>query len=235
MIPDAKVVDSTLNLAPGPLPWYGRSAGDRIYGRGLDLEWVYAEDIGQSLLVERSANDGPRGPAFGVGKIYTYPKSLSTERFALWWQKRNPYGWGAVQFRVFDASGLHPIKNWRDDWNVDSDCLIGAPELASFYVPADLSDGINRVALPGEFAFTDEILILVNRAATGIDLCIWRVDTGARQITVLPQRWWSEGDADFGYQWITRVAVEPTSGLIIGDGIRISPFVLDASGLKRAG
>lgn len=200
MIPDAKVVYSALDLAPGPLPWYGRSAGDRIYGRGLDLEWVYAEDIRQSLLVEHGASDGPRGPVFGIGKIYTYPKSLSPERFALWWQKRNPSGWGAVQFRVFDASELHPIANWRDDWNANSDYLIGAPEIASFHVPANLSDGMNRVALPREFACTDEILILVNRETTGIDLRIWRVDTEAQQITVLPQRWWNEGDADFGLE-----------------------------------
>jgi hypothetical protein len=91
------------------------------------------------------------------------------------------------------------------------------------------------MALPREFTIADEILILANRAASGIDICIWRIDSGRQQITVLPQQWWNESDVDFGYQWITRVAAEPVSGLIVGDGIRVSPFILDPSGLKRAG
>jgi hypothetical protein len=49
----------------------------------------------------------------------------------------------------------------------------------------------------------------------------------------MPQQWWNKSDADFGYQWISRVARDALSGLIVGDGVRIDPFVLDASGLKR--
>ena len=233
MVPSNEVITRTLDAAPGPLPWYGRSAGDRIYGPSVELEWIYAEDVHQSLLVERGVSEG-LGSVFGVGKIYTYPKSLSAQRFVLWWQKRSPLGMGVIQFRVFDANGLHPLENWRDAWNDESDYLVGAPEIASFSLPAQLSDGVNRVALPDEFTIADEMLILINRAATGIDICIWRIDTGRRQIIVLPQRWWNESDADFGYQWITRVAMEPASGRIVGDGIRISPFVLDASGLNRS-
>ena len=234
MVPDREAVTSTLEAAPGPLPWYGRSAGDRIYRPGLELEWIYAEDVHQSLLVERSGGGGI-GTVYGVGKIYSYPKSLSAQRFVLWWQKRSPLGMGVIQFRVFDANGLHPIENWHDAWNDESDYLFGAPEITAFSIPSQLDDGVNSVALPEEFTLADEMLILVNRAATGIDICIWRIDPGRRQIVVLPQRWWNEGDADFDYQWITRVATEPRSGRIVGDGIRISPFVLDVSGLNRAG
>ena len=44
----------------------------------------------------------------------------------------------------------------------------------------------------------------------------------------------NRGDFDFGYQWITRVARDPKSRHIVGDGIRITPFRLDASGRKLA-
>ena len=55
----------------------------------------------------------------------------------------------------------------------------------------------------------------------------------ANEYDVIPQDWWNESDADFGYQWITRVGRDPKSGRLVGDGIRIEPFKLDASGRRR--
>lgn len=66
-----------------------------------------------------------------------------------------------------------------------------------------------------------------------MDICIWSIDTKSQTVFVMPQQWWNKSDADFGYQWISRVARDALSGLIVGDGVRIDPFVLDASGLKR--
>lgn len=232
MILDKGLVTKTLEAAPGPLPWYGRSAGNRIYTQDLELEWACDEETRQSLLVERGTGEKLVAPVFGVGKPYLYSMSLSAERFVFWWQQRSRPGMEAIQFRVFDANRLHPFEGWRDAWDNKSDYLIAAPEIASFSISAELTDGAHRVALPEDFTVTDELLILVNRPATGIDICIWRIDPANGEITVLPQRWWNESDVDFGYQWITRVAREPASGLIVGDGIRISQFVLDASGLK---
>ncbi|MBI5301277.1 MAG: hypothetical protein HY868_04000 [Chloroflexi bacterium] len=48
-------------------------------------------------------------------------------------------------------------------------------------------------------------------------------------VEVYPQDWFNKGDYDFGYQWITRVARDE-DGKIIGDGIRLDRFRLDASG-----
>ena len=42
-----------------------------------------------------------------------------------------------------------------------------------------------------------------------------------------PQDWFNKGDADFGYQWITRAIRNPKTNLIEGQGIRISEFILD--------
>ncbi len=39
--------------------------------------------------------------------------------------------------------------------------------------------------------------------------------------------WWNEGNFDFGYQWITRVAREPATGNLAGDEIRFEPFIMD--------
>lgn len=48
-------------------------------------------------------------------------------------------------------------------------------------------------------------------------------------VFIYPQDWFNKADYDFGYEWITRVARDPKSGYIRGEGIRISDFILDDS------
>jgi hypothetical protein len=235
MIPDKQAVAKSLEAVPGPLPWYGRTSGCRVYALSVELEWIYSDEICGSLLVERSNSRQPSasGCVFGVAKSYTYVKNLPGGRFTLWWQERLRSAMGDVQFRVYDANELGPLDNWRDAWEGRSKNLIGAPETASFSLPSTLQDGINRVCLPAEFTGCQETLVLVNRAASGIDICIWSIDSLNQTICVLPQKWWNQGNRDFGYEWITRVAREQGSGVIVGDGIRMGQFVLDCSGLER--
>jgi hypothetical protein len=235
MIPDKRAIAQILDNAPGPLPWYGRTAGNRLYSGGLEFEWSYSEEIHQSLLVKR--NHGEQFvtdiPVFGVAKMYTYVKAISADRFALWWQRKAASGRSEVQFRVYNSTALRQIDDWRGGLPEAVENLIGASEISTFAIPATLDDGLNCVALPRPFSRDSEILVLVNRATVGMDICIWSIDTKSQTVFVMPQQWWNKSDADFGYQWISRVARDALSGLIVGDGVRIDPFVLDASGLKR--
>ena len=61
---------------------------------------------------------------------------------------------------------------------------------------------------------------------------IFAIDFAAGRVSVLPQRWYNEGPYDFTYQWITRVQREPATGRIVGEGIRLGYFRLDASGTQ---
>ena len=53
---------------------------------------------------------------------------------------------------------------------------------------------------------------------------------------IYPQEWFNKGKFDFDYQWVTKIGREPTSGEIVGEGVRIGSFVLskDYSGIKNA-
>ena len=53
-------------------------------------------------------------------------------------------------------------------------------------------------------------------------------------IRLYPQDSFNDGQEDLGYQWVTRVAREPRTGRIWGDGIRINPFILDDTLRKLA-
>jgi hypothetical protein len=47
-------------------------------------------------------------------------------------------------------------------------------------------------------------------------------------IEVLPLDWWNDGDHDFGYEWIQRITIDPTTGNLIGDGKGALPFLMDS-------
>jgi hypothetical protein len=51
-------------------------------------------------------------------------------------------------------------------------------------------------------------------------------------VHVLPRYWLVEGPFDLGYQWITGVTRDPSTGRIVGEGIRLSVFELDESGTR---
>ena len=42
--------------------------------------------------------------------------------------------------------------------------------------------------------------------------------------------WYNRGPYDFGYQWPTRAAVDPSDGAIVVEGIRLGLAKLDAAG-----
>jgi hypothetical protein len=76
-----------------------------------------------------------------------------------------------------------------------------------------------------------EVLLLAEgpaprEAATSI--YVWQPATGT--VDVIPLTWFREDTNDLGYEWITRVMRDPTTGHIFGDGIRVAPFELDAQG-----
>ncbi|RZJ98248.1 MAG: hypothetical protein EOO46_25125 [Flavobacterium sp.] len=56
------------------------------------------------------------------------------------------------------------------------------------------------------------------------------------KISLFPQDWFNKSNADFGYQWLTRVIRNPKNNSIIGQGIRIDNFELDETNkeLKRS-
>ena len=59
--------------------------------------------------------------------------------------------------------------------------------------------------------------------------CLFVLCPKEGRVEVYPQDWFNEGNLDYGYQWVTRVARDSISGKIFGEGIRISQFVLDSS------
>lgn len=113
--------------------------------------------------------------------------------------------------------------------------LLALPDKPSAAI--DLNTGVvgeDIIAVfPTELQAIEELLILcdssgVNRPEAmnvGLALLVARPKQGIFRI--YPQDWFNFADLDFGYQWVTRIARDPHTGRVFGEGFRIDPFELD--------
>jgi hypothetical protein len=216
-----------LDSAPGPTPWY-MAAGTREIPseRGL-LSWWDATS-GAKQGGGKKALTTSDGTALALFNYYCYLKLLGQRRL-LAWTTNTPYPPNLVFFRVIDVDRLDPIRD------VESACaeidanslrwLASGGDLATVRIPANLDAGTNRWEFPLEMQVLDELLLLCH----GNETSLWIIRPKDGTVEVYPQDWFNHGDYDFGYQWPTRVARDPETGIIVGDGIRIDLFALDDS------
>ena len=87
---------------------------------------------------------------------------------------------------------------------------------------------------PSELQAIEELLILCNSSAIsarddGINanLALLVAKPNQSSYQLFPQDWFNSSDSDFGFQWVTRVARDPQTGRVRGEGFRIDPFELD--------
>ncbi len=108
------------------------------------------------------------------------------------------------------------------------------PPPVSMYLNTGVIDENISAVFPKELQAIDELLILCNSSAisarndginANLALLVARPQQSSYQL--FPQDWFNSSDLDFGYQWVTRVARDPQTGRVRGEGFRIAPFELD--------
>ncbi|MGZ5148367.1 MAG: hypothetical protein ACXWCP_32945 [Burkholderiales bacterium] len=105
--------------------------------------------------------------------------------------------------------------------------------VAELELPWTLALGAHTIEVPAAFAGIDELLVISSYPAASKQdaaLAFLSLRPAASTVEVLPQRWYTAADYEIGRQWITRIARDPVSGRIVGEGIRVKPFELDESG-----
>ena len=101
-------------------------------------------------------------------------------------------------------------------------------------IPTTVTGRLMRLKFPDQLRHIEELLILCHSSAVeasptwednNLALLVARPSAGTYEL--FPQDWFNSANLDYSYQWVTRVARDPRTDRIHGDGIRISPFVLD--------
>ena len=183
---------------------------------------------------------GAKGPVAALAS-YNYVMMLDESSLLIWYQNTTTIGPTApVRLLVIQPDQLRPLGD-----NVDSLCeemrddrvrvMIGGNASAEMSLKTvDAADEL-RAEFPEQLRSIDELLILcmcsgIREEGANVALLIAR----PRQSTywLYPQDWFNSGGFDYGYEWVTRVARNPRTGRVHGEGFRIAPFVLDDS-LRR--
>jgi hypothetical protein len=221
----------------GPAPWYWKT----FPGLGTRYEWRFVSrgrvgyPNGDAVLFELGAT-GQHDEAPSVLIVRRYGRVLrANDGHILLWGPRERKG-----DLLIETHSLATLTTTEDVAPVDNDVLwtVRSEPVERLSIPQGLPAGRapGRYAAPAASTMS-EILLLANgpspqRAATSI--YAWNPGDGT--VDVMPQTWFRDETNDLGYEWITRVVRDPSTGHIFGDGIRIAPFELDADGalLRKA-
>jgi hypothetical protein len=214
-----------LRMAPGPSPWYLRNALPLMTSPGM-LRWVDAGHDGITFL------STPDDKVFAVFDMYCYVLTMARNRFLVWYQRKvQPGSLGDLVLTVIDTDKLEAIDDTQSAMSEMKSQKIrifqNGGNLSSFQISNSLSEGPHEIRIPDEFKELDELLILASSSAIIKRLCIFHVKPKIDSVEVVPQDWFNEGSFDFGYQWPTRVARNPQTGRVFGEGFRLGVFLLD--------
>jgi len=195
---------------------------------------------GKTLLI------GSRG-VVAVLNFQNYAMALNPSTLLVWYQERvaqptlGPAVSGPTVLLIFEPDQLTPLGPDLDSVFriMDADKLSiligGEPSARCELESGNVSDEIT-VIFPTQLQQIEELLILCH--STGIpsgngwdraDLALMVVRPRESRYRLYSQDWFNEAGLDYGYQWVTRVVRNATTGHVHGEGIRISSFVLDDS------
>ena len=223
-----------LAATPGPSPWY---YGPKrvVPSRKGPLRWDQAgQEDAQLDKIQLRGED--QRPLLLLGMCcYAWP--IPPHRLLVWYDRfpRSGSERGFIHLLLLDADELLPMDDSpavcreMDRNGVLIRHVNG--EVSSTEISSNRDAGIYPVDLPAPFRGIGEHLMLGDSSWSQREthVTLFVLDTGAGTLAVYPQDWFNHGGFDYGYQWITRVARDPKSGRVIGDGMRMGVFELDES------
>jgi hypothetical protein len=207
-----------------------RPAGVKLLGVALKWFEVEARSCPGAAVYLAAYKDMP----LLILGFYTYSMAVSDDVILVWFMARSEtVAIAALQVSVFDVRRMEPIPEIASAVESltrrDRGMAAASSASAEFQVRCNLEAGTHRFEFPRPLAAVDEILV-VRQPIFGLPLAIWSMRPSLGMIEVMPQLWFTPERFDYQYQWVTRVARDPDSRELVGDGIRVEPFRLTPDG-----
>ena len=231
MSPDKRL--ALLEKTPGPSPWYWKTFPPLCGHSGQRFTWTYHGSEGElAYLVTLGLEQEPSTARLALNTFCT-PFAIGPDRLGIWCPEP-----GALRILCFDLDKLAgfsfaEIVGWFKQSN---DKLFSATEPeAEFEVSSRLPHGTHKLEVPKEFQEIDELLMVGSRPAQTKDDAaanIYVLYPQAGLVEVLPQHWFTAKQFEIGRQWIARIARDPSSHGLIGEGVRIGSFELSSDGMQ---
>lgn len=220
-----------IRSAIGPAPWYWETFPRPTGTSGKGFEWRFHGKDGElAYLVTLHLPGEPNAPRLALN-TYCRPFRITSDSFGVWCPEgRN------LRFVAFDPDSLKSfdfveIAGWFK--NSGERIYAASAPIAEFNIPISLTEGTHSFSFPDEFQSVEELLIAAPLASTAADepsLAVFVLYPHAGLIEVLPQRWFTPRQFELGKQWVSRVARDPESHRILGEGVRMGLFELTDDG-----
>lgn len=224
-----------LEKTPGPSPWYWKTFPPLRGASGQKFVWTYHGNEGElGYLATLGLEQEPSKPRLALN-THCVPFLIPPQRLGIWCPEP-----GALRVMCFDPDQLAgfsfaEIVGWFK--NSSDKVYAATAPLAEFEVSTGLAAGTHKIEVPEELRSIDELLLVGSRPAKTRDdaACnVYVLYPQAGLLQVVPQRWFTANQYDVGRQWISRVARDPASHRLIGDGVRMGAFELSEDGCDLA-
>jgi hypothetical protein len=155
-----------------------------------------------------------------------YARFLDDGRVLLWWEEETQ-DLKEISFASFTFESLKAIKQPLEvakQMREQKAKTAGLDGINIVRFECFREAGVHKMDSPVGWKDFEETLVLGDHApgSNGFNVmhrALFVFDWINQQITVIPQDWFNNGNYDFGYQWIARIA-RTESGSLIGEGIR---------------
>lgn len=241
-----KTLQRVLYNAPGPSPWYLRGRDSQIIYQNNKLSWVSAGDhdpfCGKVYLQENKNGAFPLTLLLLNFHCLAYPFPPNNLLIVHTTTMNDRYN--SLRLLYLTVSQLKPVVNLEEAclrMSEKKEAVFAETSLdVSMDIPLNLKPGKNRVDFVSPFSQLPELLILANStygqaympkdSQVESNLALFIIKPSESTIRVVMQDWFNKGAYDFGYQWPTRIARDPESGKLFGEGIRLGSFILNEEG-----
>jgi hypothetical protein len=227
---------------PGPSPWYLRAPWARVSTVEGDWSWEAYDGpdfAGLSRLLS------PSRETMLFVDFYCYVQPLPDARLLIWYEpgRQKPSN-PLVVFALIDLRALEALDDpaaIARDVKAKKEHVHFKGEGAVFWeFSTALDAGTHPISVPAPLRELTETLVLADYGRAGqssnhfdqMYRAIFAFDFQSGRVSVIPQRWFNEGNYDFGYQWIVRVQREVGTRKIFGEGIRLGSFRLNEAGTE---
>jgi hypothetical protein len=232
-LPSTTRLHELISAAIGPTPWYWKTFPAFTSQSGQRFVWNHQDEPGPvQHVVSLNLEHVLEKPRLALN-TYCRPFLVPPHRLGIWCPEGRSIRvvcFDPDQLKAFDLS---EVAGW---FKQSSERIFAhtAP-IAEFEVPVTFPAGTHKIDVPAELASVVELLVPTSYPAASPDdpaFALFILYPHAGLVEVLPQNWFTSARFDVGYQWIARAARDPESYRIVGDGIRVEPFLLDEDGRR---
>jgi hypothetical protein len=169
----------------------------------------------------------------------SYAYAVAPDRLLVWRQLVTPPSQAILRISLFDTTAVRSI-GWLLGFRPQDPVFHASGLLAEVDLLGPWVEGRMRVSFPGPFRGIPEMLLLVhfiedwNPKLTRAEkkrnrtTAICMANPVRSEVNVLPLDW--AGSVEGRTHWIARVARDPATARIVGDGVGLGPFLLDDQG-----